>query len=306
MSREMVVLGTASQAPTRQRNHNGYLLRFDDVVVLFDPGEGTQRQMLLAGVRSSTITHIAITHRHGDHTLGLPGVLAAMAQHQRTRPVVLIHPEEAGPYLDRLLAVDLFDDAIPVTRSALPTDVTSRVRLSADTTLIAGPLSHRVPTLGYRVQENDRRRLDPDRLRAVGLEGPPVGRLQRDGRIEVDGRTVTLADVSDPQPGQSVAVVMDTRMCAVAEQLMTGTDLALVESTFQDGEEDLAQAHGHLTAAQAGRLAADAGVRRLVLTHYSQRHPDEESFAVQARRHHGDVVAAVDLMTVAVPDRESG
>jgi ribonuclease Z len=303
MPREFVILGTASQAPTKARNHNGYLLRWDRLGILFDPGEGTQRQMLLAGVRSSSISHIAITHRHGDHTLGLPGVLQLMALQARSTPISVIHPVEAGPYLDRLLAVDLFDGGVDVRRVPLPTDRRTVLDLDDVTTLVAEPLSHRVPTLGYRVQEADGRTFDPQLLAQHGVEGPAVGALQREGSIQVGGRVVAVEEVSDHRSGQAAGFVMDTRECPAIGRLLDRCDLAVVEATYQRGDEALAQQYGHLTAEQAGRAAMGAGVRRLVLSHYSERYDDPESFAVQAREHHDDVVAAVDLMTVPAPGR---
>lgn len=300
--REVVVLGTASQAPTRTRNHNGYLVRLGDVGVLVDPGEGTQRQMLLAGVRSSQVTHIAITHHHGDHCLGLPGILQRMVLDQRTDPVTLVHPTAATPFIDRLLGIGLFDDGLTVHRVTWDDDG-GQVPVRDGVTLQGVPLRHRVPCLGYRLQEAARPAFVPERLAAVGLAGPAVGRLAREGTVEVDGRVVTLAEVSVPVPGQAVAVVMDTAVCAGAVTAMADADLAVVESTFRDGDEALAETFGHLTAGQAGRLAAEAGVRRLVLTHYSQRYPDAEGFAVQARAHHDDVVAAEDLDRIPLPPR---
>jgi ribonuclease Z len=305
MSRDLVVLGTASQAPTRTRNHNGYLLRWDDLGILFDPGEGTQRQLLHAGVRSSQITHIAVTHEHGDHTLGLPGVLQRMALDQRRDPVVLLHPAPAGPVIDRLLGVELFESPVDVRRLPLPADGESTVDLGRGRTLRAVPLDHRVPTLGYRFDEPAGRRMDPVRLLANRLAGPVVGRLQREAAVEVDGRVVRLEDVSDPVAGRAVAVVMDTRRCPAIARLLAGCDLALLEATYRDGEEDLALRWGHLTATQAAAEAAAAGVRLLVLTHYSQRHGDEADFAAEAARHHDDVLAARDLDVIAIPSRRS-
>ena len=142
MPRELVVLGTASQAPTRERNHNGYLLRWDALGLLFDPGEGTQRQLLLASERTSTISHVLITHEHGDHTLGLPGVIQAMSLHRRERPVVLVHPEPAGAFIDRILAVDLYDSDIEIERVPLPVDRATELSLDDETRLTARPLTH--------------------------------------------------------------------------------------------------------------------------------------------------------------------
>lgn len=303
MPRHLVVLGTASQAPTRERNHNGYLLRWDGLGVLFDPGEGIQRQVLHAGERSSSITHVAITHRHGDHLLGLPGILQRMALDQRTAPLDLYHPHDALDAVDHLLALGLHEPSFSVRRHVLPDDEITAVPLTGDTVLRAVPLDHRVPTLGYRVEEEDGVRVDPGRLAATGVEGPAVGTLLREGGVDHGGRRVRLDEVAVARPGQSMAFVMDTRACEGVGVLLSDADLGVVEATFQDGEEELAHEYGHLTAAQAGAAAAAAGVRRLVLTHFSQRHGDVEAFAVQATRHHPDVVAARDLDRIEVPDR---
>lgn len=302
MTRELVVLGTASQAPTRDRNHNGYLLRWDDLGLLFDPGEGTQRQMLLADVRTSMISHVLITHEHGDHCLGLPGVMQRMVLEQRRDPVVLVHPEAAGPYIDRLLGVGLYDGGPDILRVVVPADG-AVLGLGDGRSLVATPLDHRVPAIGYRVQEPTTTRFVPALLERAGLSGPIVGRLQAEGRVHVDGRVVHLDDVSEQVVGQSMAFVMDTRVCDAAAELLADVDLGVVEATFRLGDEELADRYGHMTADQAGRLAAAAGVRRLVVTHFSQRYPDTEGFGLEAGRHHDDVIAAVDLGRIAVPDR---
>src|SRR5579872_4621602 len=126
--RELVVLGTASQAPTRYRNHNGYFLRWDDAGILFDPGEGTQRQMLLAGVRSSAITHLCITHFHGDHCLGLPGVVQRLSLDTVVHPVDLYYPASGEPFVGRLLEASIFESRAQLRRHAVdapgPVDAT--------------------------------------------------------------------------------------------------------------------------------------------------------------------------------------
>src|SRR5690606_11227512 len=155
-----------------------------------------------------------------------------------------------------------------------------------------------------RLVEPDGRRMLPDRLARHGISGPAVGELQRAGSLEVDGRTVTLAEVSEPRPGQRFAFIMDTRLCDGVYALADGADLLVIEATFLDTDAGLAHDYGHLTAAQAARVAADCGVRRLVLTHFSQRYDDPELFAVEASQHFdGEVVVAADLTRVAVPRR---
>ncbi|NAZ83293.1 MBL fold metallo-hydrolase [Kineococcus sp. R8] len=302
-ARELVVLGTASQAPTRTRNHNGYVLRWDGTSVLFDPGEGTQRQMVLAGVASPRVERICVTHAHNDHCLGVPGVIARMALDDPDRSVAVHGPEDAVPHLRALVGVA--STGLPVTVHGVAPVAGAAVADVAGARLTAVPLDHRVPAVGYRLQEPSGRRFVPERLAAAGITGPDVGRLQRDGEL----RGVRLADVTAERRGQSFAFVMDTRRCAGVADLLAGADLAVVESTFLDRDAALAERYAHLTAAQAATAAARAGVRRLVLTHFSARYADldevrdEALAAVAAEGGRTEVHVARDLDVVEVPPR---
>ena len=301
-ARELIVLGTASQAPTRYRNHNGYLLRWDAEGILFDPGEGTQRQLILAGASPTSITRICITHFHGDHCLGLPGVIQRLSLDRIPHTVEVHFPASGQAFYDRLRHASLFDDRADV----VPRPVTAPATVVAGPepfTLVARRLDHRVESIGWRLEEPAGRRMLPERLAAAGVHGPDVGRLQREGAISIGGRRVTVEEVSEERPGQVFAFVMDTRECDTAAELAAGADLLVCESTFLTRDQALAEAYGHMTAAQAGRLAADAGARRLVLTHFSQRYTDDGEFLAEAKAHFDDVVIARDLERVEVPRR---
>jgi ribonuclease Z len=301
-ARELVVLGTASQAPTRERNHNGYLLRWDGEGLLFDPGEGTQRQLLLAGVPSSAITRICLTHFHGDHCLGLPGVVQRMSLDRVPHPVPAHFPASGAEYFARLRAASVFHDVLDLRAEPLTAD--GPVAAGESWTLSARRLDHPVEAFGYRLVEPDGRRMLPDALAAAGVAGPDVGRLQRAGTLDAGGRTVRLADVSAPRPGQRFAFVMDTRLCDAVWALAEGVDLLVVESTFLAEDAALATEYGHLTARQAATVAAGCGVRTLVLTHFSQRYRDPERFREEAAAvFDGELVVAADLQTVPVPRR---
>ena len=268
--RELVVLGTASQVPTRTRNHNGYLLRWDGEGLLFDPGEGTQRQMIHAGVSASQVTRICLTHVHGDHCFGLPGVLSRMVLDGVPHPVHLHFPA-AGEEVVRAL-VSLASPGLDL-----------RLHPHAGPGLIAPglevrPLRHRIDTFGYRLVEPDGRTILPDQLAKAGISGPDIARLQQEGIV--DG--VRLEDVSVPRPGQSFAFVMDTAECDGAEELADGVDLLVAESTFSNDDAGLAAQYLHLTAGQAGALASTAGAGTLVLTHFSSRYIDVRVLAEQA------------------------
>jgi ribonuclease Z len=302
-ARELVVLGTASQAPTRTRAHNGYLLRWDGEGMLFDPGEGTQRQFTHAGVSPSAVTRICLTHFHGDHCLGLPGMIMRLALDGGRMPVPIHYPASGEEYFRRLRSASAGQEHVPV--EPRPASGHEVVHADPHFTLRCVPLQHRIDTLGWRLQEPDGRRMLPDRLAAFGVAGPDVGRLQAAGQLELDGRRIRIEDVSEPRRGQVAAIVMDTAWCDGALELADGADLLVCEATFLSADEDLARRWGHLTARQAGRLAAIAGARRLVLTHFSRRYHDLTPFAQEAGEAFDDVVVAHDLDRVPVPARPS-
>ncbi|NXY96714.1 ribonuclease Z [Streptomyces sp. BR123] len=297
--REFVVLGTASQVPTRHRNHNGYLLRWDGEGILFDPGEGTQRQMLRAGVAAHDINRICVTHFHGDHSLGLAGVIQRINLDQVPHPVTAHYPASGQEFFDRLRYATAYRETVQLREEPVAQDGTLAEEPSY--VLQARRLSHPVESFGYRLTEPDGRRMLPELLARYGIKGPDVGRIQREGRL--DG--VTLDDVSELRPGQSFAFVMDTRLCPGVEELARGCDMLVIESTFLDEDAQLAADHGHLTAGQAARVARDGGVRHLVLTHFSQRYGDPCEFERQARAagFEGELTIAADLARVPLPKR---
>jgi ribonuclease Z len=296
--RELVVLGTASQVPTRHRNHNGYLLRWDGEGILFDPGEGTQRQMLRAGVAASDVTRICVTHFHGDHSLGLPGVIQRISLDRVPHPVVAHFPAGGAHFFARLRHATSFYDHADIREAPVTGDGPIGGHLEARR------LYRSVETYGYRLTEPDGRRMLPDRLSGHGIEGPRVGQLIAQGHLDVDGRRVHLDEVSAPRPGQKFAFVMDTGLCDNVFALAEGVDLLVIEATFLSEDAEMAAQVGHLTAAQAARVATESRVRRLVLTHFSQRYDDPARFVAEAREHYeGDLVIAEDLMRVPVPQR---
>ncbi|MBP2582101.1 ribonuclease Z [Streptomyces sp. PvR006] len=297
--RELVVLGTASQVPTRHRNHNGYLLRWDGQGILFDPGEGTQRQMLRAGVAAHDIDRICVTHFHGDHSLGLAGVIQRINLDQVPHPVTAHYPASGQHFFERLRYATAYRETVRLAEAPVAAD--GPLAVTDAYTLDARLLSHPVESYGYRLTEPDGRRVLPERLAAHGIKGPDVGRLQREGVLG----GVTLDDVSEVRRGQRFAFVMDTRLCDGVHALAEGADMLVIESTFLDEDVRLATDHGHLTAGQAAAVARDAGVRHLVLTHFSQRYSDPAVFERQARAagFDGELSIAQDLMRVPVPKR---
>jgi len=300
--RELVVLGTGSQVPTRNRNHNGYLLRWDDLGLLFDPGEGTQRQLQFAGVPASAISRLCLTHFHGDHCLGVPGIVQRLSLDAVTHPVYAHYPASGRVFFERLRYASLFHEVARLIEEPIQREGT--IARGSFGELNVKRLDHPVESFGYQLVEPAGRRMLPELLARFGITGPEIGRLQREGSLRVGPRSVSVRQVSVHRDGQRFAFVMDTRLCDGVYALAENADLLVIESTFLSTESALAARYGHLTAAQAGQVAAESRVRKLVLTHFSQRYDDLERFREEAgEKFDGEIVVAEDLARVPVPKR---
>jgi ribonuclease Z len=304
---ELAVLGTAAAVPTKRRNHNGYLLRWDAQGILFDPGEGTQRQLAHAGAAVSAITQICLTHFHGDHCLGVPGIVQRLARDGVTRPVPIAYPGAGEEFWQRLRHASDFWDTADLPGIALHGEDPPPFAVGP-LAVTALALRHSVPTYGYRVAEPDGLTVDAAALAALGVRGPQVGELKSRGRlVHRDGSTLLLADFSTPRPGRKMAFVMDTGVCPNAVALAADVDLLVIESTYLGEHEALAEQNLHLTAGQAARIAAEAGARALVLTHFSERYqPDDEPrFRDEAAKvFDGEIFTARDLDRIPMPPRQ--
>lgn len=300
-TRELIVLGTAGQSPTRERSPGGCALKWDGELVLFDPGEGCQRQCLFARVAVSRASALLLTHLHGDHCLGLPGVLQRRILDNAPSRLQLFFPAESADVLDHLLRSSLFTETDLVDFRPAEAGAVGHI---GELEVTAAALEHPVPTLGYRLSEPASVRLDGPALQAAGIEGAAVGDLVRHGVLQVEGRWRHLEEFQLPRPGQSMAYVLDTALCEAAIELASGVDLLVCEATYLDSEQRWARERGHMTAREAGWLAREAGARRLVITHFSSRYLDLAPFAAEAAELHDDVVVATDLATIGVPPRD--
>jgi ribonuclease Z len=304
-TREFIALGTSSQVPTRERSHNSYLLRWEGKGFLFDPGEGTQRQLILAGIAPGAIHFICITHFHGDHCLGLPGVLQRLSLDRCEHPVRIYYPESGQPYLERLCKSAISESNVdlilnPVT--VLPDEMVT-LDQSGRLTLKAHLLEHSVPTIGFRLEETGGRQLIRERLELAGVQGPDISELQRKGSIKIGGRPVKLEEVSIYRPGSVFAFVMDTGPCPGAVALARDADLLVMESTYTSECQDLARLYKHSTALDAANAAISAGVHHLALTHFSQRYPDSIRHLLEAKGVLDSVSTLNDLDRIVIPRR---
>jgi ribonuclease Z len=302
--RELIALGTSSQVPTRVRNHNAYMLRWDAEGFLLDPGEGAQRQLTLAGIAASDIHHICITHFHGDHCLGLAGIVQRMSLDRCAHPVHLYYPESGRVYVDRLCSAAIYQLQVElVFHPVSPSGEMLTLHRAGEFSLMAHTLDHTVPTIGFRIAEAPGIRFLPEKLDQAGVQGSAVGELRRQGSIQTAGGIVRLEQVTVPRPGSAFAFIMDTRPCPGAITLARDADLLVMEATYTSEHQELANYYFHSTASDAARTAVSAGARKLALTHFSQRYPDAERHLADACQIFPDVIVLKDFDRIDIPRR---
>jgi ribonuclease Z len=291
-ARLFIALGTASQVPTRSRNHNGYYIRWDDQGFLLDPGEGTQRQMTYAGVSAAQITKIFITHFHGDHCLGLAGVLQRLSLDRVEHEVELYFPAYGQQYVNNLRNSSVYHNVAKIVEK--PFSDEGVIYADKSLTIETRKLDHTVESFGYRFQERDDVTMLPEKLEELGIRGRDIGKVKTDGKIEIDGRTVLLEEVSEFKKGVGVGFVMDTRLCPNAYELAKNAHYLICESTYLKTETADAHKNGHLTAFEAANIAKQSGVGKLILTHFSQRYFSTRDFVEEASPVFPNTVAVRD------------
>lgn len=297
--RDLTILGCSSQQPTRARNHGGYLLRWNDEGLLFDPGEGTQRQFIFADIAPTVVNRIFVSHFHGDHCLGLGSMLMRLNLDGVTHPIHCYYPASGKKYFDRLRYGTIYHERIDVIEH--PVHDEGVVHDDGRFRIEARYLEHGVDNLGWRLQEPDARKFDPKALAAVGIAGPDVQMIKEQGYLKRGERVVLLDEVSRVRPGDCFAYVVDTRYCANAVKLARGAHLLLCESTYLEEHRHLAEKHYHLTAKQASEIALEAEAEKLILTHFSARYLYHKEFEEEARQLFPNSFAASDLKVFPFP-----
>jgi ribonuclease Z len=305
----LTFLGTAASIPTVDRNVAGLALQREGETILFDCGEGNQRQMMRYGVGFS-FREIFFSHYHADHLLGVTGLLRTMGLQDRSTPVMLYGPKGAQRVLGSAISLGIERNKFPVEI----VEIKAGDRLAREQyDIVVFETEHRADTVGYALAEHPRLgRFNPERARELGVpEGPLWGQLHKGKTVTLeDGRRLGPADlVGPPRPGRVVVYTGDTRPHLSVVEAACKADLLVHEATFGGDELERAKETGHSTAAEAARVALQAGVRRLVLTHISSRYNrDASELLAEAKAIFPDTVIARDGMTLDVPyaDGEDG
>lgn len=297
--RDLIILGCSSQQPTRFRNHGAYLLRWNNEGLLFDPGEGTQRQFIFANVAPPVVNRIFISHFHGDHCLGLGSMLMRLNLDKVSHPIHCYYPASGQKYFDRLRYCAIYHDNLTVVEHPISNegivDDDGRFKIEAYF------LDHGVENIGWRITEADTLKFDNKKLLEHGVKGPAVKLLQQNGTLTIGDKIITLDQVSSVRQGDTFSVVIDTLPCKNALKAARDATLFLCESTYLECDRELARKHNHLTAKQAAMIAKEANAKQLILTHFSARYLNPKVFEIEAREIFQNAFAADDLLTFQFP-----
>ena len=280
---DLTFLGTGGSVPTTKRNTVSIALRLGPEVLMFDCGEGTQRQLMASSVSFMKITSIFITHLHGDHFLGLPGLIQSMNFYGRETPLRVYGPKNTQEMVGSVLRLGIFDRKYEVEgRDLRPGDVVDgdgyQVR--------AFRANHTTPALGYVFQEDDRPgRFDPEKAKALGVrEGPSFSRLVEGGSVKVGSSKITPDMVmGPPRKGLRLVYSGDTAPCAEVVSACAGADVLIHEATVTSDLEAKAREFGHSTARDAALLARDSRAGTLYLVHISGRYDEADALLEEAR-----------------------
>jgi len=301
-------LGTSAARPTVERNVSAMALMREGETLLFECGEGTQRQMMRYGV-SFALSEIFFTHFHADHFLGVIGLMRTLGLQARAEPMRLYGPKGANKLLTQALqlGVERVPFEVEIQEVKPGSIITERGEgTGTDYDIHVFGTEHGGGSVGYAVREHERSgRFDPDKARAAGVpEGHLWGKLQRGETVELaDGRKVSADGIVGPKrPGRLVVFTGDTRPCAAVVDAAQGADLLIHEATFGEEEKERAKETGHSTAREAAQVALAAKARRLVQSHVSARYSiSAEELVKEAREVFKETVVAKDGMTVEVP-----
>jgi ribonuclease Z len=304
MTLRVTFLGTSGAIPTTARNPSSFFCRRAGEAFLFDVGEGTQRQMMRFGT-GFDVDAIFLTHVHGDHVLGLPGLVQTWEFNERTEPLVVYTPPGTRSRVVDLIYAITDEPDYPVTVEEVDPGTTIRERPEYEIRTIG--TEHHTPAIGYALVEADRKgRFDRDRAEELGVPAGPMYSTLHDGHpVELEDGTVIKPDqvVGPPRPGRTVVYTGDTRPTKAVERAADGADLLIHDATFADDKAERARETGHSTAREAGRTARNATVKHLALTHISPRYAGETGTLLQQAKDAfaGMVRVAEDGQTIEVP-----
>jgi len=295
---EIVFLGTGSAVPTAKKNHPAVLLKYKAENLLFDCGEGTQRQFRKAHISPGKLTRVFVSHWHGDHVLGIPGLLHTLALNGYNRKLEIYGPRHTKFYIKKMMG--LFTNKNPIDYKANELIGGRKIDFN-DFYIETLGLNHGISCLAYNFVEKDRIRINKKKLAKLKVKNSPkLAQLAKGKDIVIDGKKLKAKDLTYFEKGKKISFISDTLYFSKIVSFVKGANLLICESTYLD-EKELAKEHKHMTMLQATELAKKAQVEKLILMHLSQRYEKgEKDFLKAAKKRFKNVDVVNDLDEVEV------
>jgi ribonuclease Z len=291
---EVVFLGTSSMVPTKERNHSALLISYKTHGILVDCGEGTQRQMKLANIPITKVTKILITHWHGDHTLGLPGLIQSMGASEYNKTLEIYGPEGTKKHIAGMFEAFVIDRKVEMEIHEIREGVFFE---NKEFKLEAFSLKHGIDTFGYNFIEQNRRKINLAKVKKLGIpEGPLLGELQEGNSIVYRGREIRPDEATKIVQGKKISIIADTLLCDNCYKMAKDADLLICESTYASTLEGKGEDYKHMTSKQAAMVASQTGVKKLILTHFSARYKSTLELNGEARNYFDNTECAYDMM----------
>ena len=299
MNIQITFLGTSSTIPTAERSHPAILLKYKEETILIDCGEGTQRQFRKAKLNPLKLTKILITHWHGDHILGLPGLFQTLAFNNYKKTLEIYGPKGTKKFIK-----ELFKIFVPKKKIKTKVyEVKGKFLKTKDFQITAIPLQHGCPVNGYMFEENPKLRIDKNKLKKLKIsvkDKNKLSQLTKGKDIKINNKIVKSKNITYKQASKKISFIFDTKKCKNTEKLAKNADLTIIESTL-DNNEELAKDYKHLTVIQAAKIAKQAKAKKLILTHISQRYEyKSKKLENMAKKIFPNARIAKDFMTVEI------
>ena len=294
-------LGTSASVPTKDRNHSGIVLNYKNENILLDCGENIQRQLTIAGISAARITKILISHWHGDHVLGLPGLLSTLSSMENPKPLEIYAPKGTKKQFDYMLKSFLEHTRVKIKFIEINEGIFYKTN---DYYLEAAKLKHPIPCLAFSFVEKERRRINKAYLKKIKLpSGPIIKNLQEGKNIKFNGKTIKAKDATYLQEGKKLTFISNAGLSPSCIKISKNADVLICESTFADDLKDKAIEYEHLTAKQAASIAKKAKVKKLILTHFSPRYTDVSIMEKEAKSIFKNTICAKDFMIFSLDDK---
>ncbi|MCD6398732.1 MAG: ribonuclease Z [Candidatus Aenigmarchaeota archaeon] len=300
---KIVFLGSGSSVPTVKRNHPAIFLDYGGDKFLWDCGEGTQRQMMFAGLKFMKMSKIFITHWHADHFAGLIGLIETFNLNGRKKPLYIYGPD-ASRFIDAFSELSYWDFGFTLKTFDVNYEENKITKIfnGKDYEILSIPVEHSVPAVAYCFKEKDRWNIDINRAKKLGLkEGPMLDKLKKNGKISLGRNIITLKEVSKKTKGKKIVYSGDTAPCENILKISKDSDLLIHDSTFIEGPDDKKYlSRNHTNVKRAAEIAKKAGVKKLILTHFSRRYKNLDGILKKAKKTFPNTELSRDFKEIVV------